>query len=206
MVGSSLAKKLVLKPGNRVLILNHEAEFQDSINALKTFFIETVHTTGRYDAIIVFVNNQSELERITQPVIRAVTESTIFWIAYPKASSGIQTDITRDKGWESVTTHGMIPVSQVSVDEKWSALRFRHVTAVKKITRGSTTGERKDLKIPADFLDALSANHLLVAFEKLAFTHRKEYICWIEEAKKEDTRIKRVAKAVIMIAENKKPG
>ena len=59
--------------------------------------------------------------------------------------------------------------------------------------------------IPTDFAEALrKAPQSLAFFEQLAPTHRKEYIRWIEEAKKPETRQNRIAKAVGMLTEGKK--
>jgi hypothetical protein len=45
-----------------------------------------------------------------------------FWVAYPKAN---RTDINRDKLWPILAEHGFRPVSQIALDDTWSALRFR---------------------------------------------------------------------------------
>ncbi len=47
------------------------------------------------------------------------------WAAYPKKTSGIDTDITRDHGWEALNAAGLRPVRQIAIDDTWSALRFR---------------------------------------------------------------------------------
>lgn len=61
--------------------------------------------------------------------------------------------------------------------------------------------------IPPAFKALLSKEGLLVAFEKLSYTHRKEYVRWIEEAKKEDTRQRRLEKAIAMLRKGvKTPG
>ncbi|HOW31042.1 MAG TPA: YdeI/OmpD-associated family protein [Bacteroidales bacterium] len=200
----SLLKKMHIKPGNRLLLLNSDADFIDAVQKSNLLIVETRLSSGDYDAVLLYVNNSVELQKFVTIALKAVLPSTAFWVAYPKGSSGAKTDITRDKGWEPITGKGFIPVSQVSVDEKWSVLRFKPESQVKKITRGNTTGNQKELVIPADFLETLTTNHLLIAFEKMAFTHRKEYIRWIEEAKKEETRCRRISKAAEMISQNKK--
>jgi hypothetical protein len=62
------------------------------------------------------------------------------WLLYPKKSSRIATDITRDRGWEPVHEAGFLPVAQVAVDGDWSALRFRRREEIREITRRSPTG------------------------------------------------------------------
>jgi uncharacterized protein YdeI (YjbR/CyaY-like superfamily) len=61
--------------------------------------------------------------------------------------------------------------------------------------------EPRAIATPPDLLKALSARKSAkAAWDKLSYTHRKEYINAIEEAKKPETRARRIAKAVEMIA------
>jgi hypothetical protein len=62
----------------------------------------------------------------------------------------------------------------------------------------------RTLEIPPDFAKRLKEEKLLVGFEKLSYTHRREYIRWITEAKKEETRLNRMRKAVAMLREGTK--
>jgi uncharacterized protein YdeI (YjbR/CyaY-like superfamily) len=58
--------------------------------------------------------------------------------------------------------------------------------------------------IPAALKALLKKEGLLAGFEKLSYTHRKEYVKWIEDAKKEETRQNRMAKAVAMLKQRVK--
>jgi len=65
----------------------------------------------------------------------------------------------------------------------------------------------RTVQTPKDLKALLKNEELLARFEKLSYTHRKEYIRWIEEAKKEETRQRRLAKCVEMLkAGIKTPG
>src|SRR5215471_3214952 len=67
--------------------------------------------------------------------------------------------------------------------------------------------EIRTVEVPADFQKLLKQNGLLPLFEKLSYTHRKEYCRWITEAKKEETRSRRLEKAVEMLSKGvKTPG
>ncbi len=57
----------------------------------------------------------------------------------------------------------------------------------------------RTIVVPKDFNDALKTEKLLTLFEKMSFTHRKEYITWIESAKKQATRELRIVKALEML-------
>lgn len=56
------------------------------------------------------------------------------------------------------------------------------------------------VEVPADLATAFAADPgAAAAFERLAYSHRKEYVRWVTEAKREQTRIDRIAKAVEMV-------
>jgi len=57
----------------------------------------------------------------------------------------------------------------------------------------------RTIAAPKDFIDALKAEKLLTSFEKMSFSHRKEYITWIESAKKQETRESRIVNALEML-------
>lgn len=60
------------------------------------------------------------------------------------------------------------------------------------------------LEIPAELKKAMQKAGVLPKFEALSYTHRKEYCRWIADAKKEETRARRLEKAVAMLAEGVK--
>jgi uncharacterized protein YdeI (YjbR/CyaY-like superfamily) len=65
----------------------------------------------------------------------------------------------------------------------------------------------RTVEVPAAFAAAMKKAGLLIAFEKLSYTHRKEYCRWITEAKKEETRTARLTKAIEMLKKGiKTPG
>jgi uncharacterized protein YdeI (YjbR/CyaY-like superfamily) len=57
------------------------------------------------------------------------------------------------------------------------------------------------VEVPAKFKELMKRERLLPFFEGLSYTHRKEYCRWIAEAKKEETQLRRLAKAVEMLRE-----
>jgi len=59
--------------------------------------------------------------------------------------------------------------------------------------------EVRTVAVPAQFAKLIKQEGLLAVFEKLSYTHRKEYCRWITDAKKEETRLKRLGKAIEML-------
>jgi hypothetical protein len=75
--------------------------------------------------ILAFVRNRAELDQRMAELGPVLTPTTLFWVAYPKQSSKVETDLNRDKGWESVERLGWQGIAQVAVDATWAATRFR---------------------------------------------------------------------------------
>jgi len=80
---------------------------------------------GQYAFVHLFVNNQAELAEFAPLALGALQYDGLLWISYPKRSSKVATDLTRDRGWEPITGRGLQGVTQIAIDETWSALRFR---------------------------------------------------------------------------------
>jgi len=81
--------------------------------------------TGTFDFVQVFVRNEAELAKLAPKAVAALEPEGILWISFPKGSSRIQTDLTRDKGWDSVRKMPLKWITLVSVDETWSAFGMR---------------------------------------------------------------------------------
>jgi hypothetical protein len=72
-------------------------------------------------ATTVWSSDPSRLDLVGQ-----LAEPRAFWVAYPK---GNRSDVNRNSLWPILAEHGMRPISQVAVDQVWSALRFRALEA-----------------------------------------------------------------------------
>jgi len=121
MPGTSLAQKLKLKPGARAAVINAPDGYLKELDAQDV----SVYTSldGTYDWLQVFVRSQSELAALMGDVKAALKPSGLLWLAFPKGSSGIQTDLTRDRGWDTVKDLKWITL--VSINETWSAFSLR---------------------------------------------------------------------------------
>ena len=81
---------------------------------------------------LVFVNDSKSLHAFLSTQLVNIEQDSIFWIAYPKGTSLVETDINRDIIRNSVEKYGIQTVSAISIDETWSALRFRPIDKVGK--------------------------------------------------------------------------
>jgi hypothetical protein len=122
---TSLSKKLLFKPGLRALILNAPPNYLKLLDDLPEDNVLDTRIDGQYAFVHLFVSSQSELAEFAPLALSALQYDGLFWISYPKRSSKVATDLTRDRGWEPITGRGLQGVTQIAIDETWSALRFR---------------------------------------------------------------------------------
>jgi hypothetical protein len=116
----------------RVLILNSPESYPEVLGELPQELQLHREAMGSYDFVHLFVKNFAELDEWIDCALKAVEHDALFWISYPKGSSGVQTDLNRDSLWEAMLPKGIRPVTQVSVDQTWSAVRFRPAESVGK--------------------------------------------------------------------------
>lgn len=119
-----LAQKLNLKTGYRGLVMNAPRTFDYSELFWDMMVSDTV-TDQPVDFVLLFVHNKAELEAHLAQAKTAVKPDGKLWIAYPKGSSKVETDLNRDKLWMLLKEHHLDVVRQIAVDEVWSAMRFK---------------------------------------------------------------------------------
>ena len=115
----STAEKLLIKP-NATVWPSH-ADRLDLVGPLPAG-TTTATGMGTADVAIVFADDAAGLRKILTRQRAHLAKPTVLWIAYPK---GNRTDVNRDSLWPILSEYGMRPITQVAVDETWSALRFR---------------------------------------------------------------------------------
>jgi hypothetical protein len=125
MQESSLAKKMKLKTGQRAAIINAPDGYLKELSPLPTGVEVVEKLQGTFDWVQIFVKNKAELEKLVPRVTRVLKPESLLWLSFPKGSSKIQTDLTRDKGWDSLRQTDLKWVNLVSVNETWSAFALR---------------------------------------------------------------------------------
>jgi hypothetical protein len=125
MTDNALAKKLKLKPGQRAALINAPAGYVDSLRPLPERIELADQLDGQFDWVQVFLKTQAELETLFPRLIQALKPQSMLWFTFPKGTSKIQTDLTRDKGWDAVQGADLKWINLISVDETWSAFAVR---------------------------------------------------------------------------------
>lgn len=204
-MASLTAQKLKIKDGDTILTINAPSDYKKSLGPLPAG--SKITENGRiFKQVHWFVKDKAQMEKELKKVTPLIKDDVICWIFYPKGTSKIQTDLTRDKGWEELLKHDMQWISLISFDETWSAFGMRQMRETDK-KKEKTPKERlildfvdpktKTVKLPDDFESALKKNKKQEAFfNMLSFTNKKEYVEWIVTAKKEETRNERVKAAI----------
>jgi hypothetical protein len=127
---SALAAKLLIRPHQRVTLLNPPDGFTDRLAPLPDEATIEIEPMEASDVVVVFVENRAILQRDANAALSFSRRDGVLWLAFPKGTSRLKTDLSRDAGWEVMTTAGYVGVSLVSIDETWSAFRFRPVDLV----------------------------------------------------------------------------
>jgi len=136
MTENALIKKLQFKPGLRALFLNAPEGYVASLGPLPDGVALVDGPAGTLDFVQLFVRDSAELITHAPAALAAIKRDGVLWISYPKKSSGIVSDLTRDIGWAPITAARLRPVTQIAVDETWSAVRWRPIELVKSRTSG----------------------------------------------------------------------
>lgn len=125
MPTSSLARKLLIKSGQRVAVFNAPPGYLDQLDLPPGTVVAADPIDGEFEMVHLFAHDVAELDRLAPRAIRFSKPDGLLWISYPKQSSKRKSDLTRDVGWSSVNAAGLVGVSLISIDDVWSAMRFR---------------------------------------------------------------------------------
>jgi hypothetical protein len=119
MSPKSVAEKLLIKPGTT--LWSSDPARLDLVEPLPDG-VRTVDAIADATTAVVFADNANSLHQILEAHEDHLARPSVLWVAYPK---GNRTDVNRDTLWPILGEYGMRPITQISVDEVWSALRFR---------------------------------------------------------------------------------
>jgi len=131
---TELLKKLNYKGQRRIAVLNSAGPFLQGLHeVLGDVIIDTmIDQRCPYEFILIFVKNRAEVKQTAPVALHNLTADGILWFCYRKKSSlRSRPDLERDNGWEMLNEAGFYGIRMVSVDDEWSALRFRNRKYIK---------------------------------------------------------------------------
>jgi hypothetical protein len=167
----------------------------------------------RIDFALVFAVNIHQLNGILREVIPALHSEGKMWVAYPKTASKISSDLNRDCSWELLRDGGFEGITEVTLDHVWSAIRFKKADEPVKVEKPEPKAIEvkgvdfdKNLIVAPTELEKIFTRHKKARefFQALSFTNQKEYVSWIEGAKRDETRTRRLEATVEKLLAGKK--
>ncbi len=216
MSNQTLFEKLQLKDEKNLLIQGLPSSIEKQFAKL-TYAknVTPLLKSKKVDFALVFALSQHQLNNVLKEVFPALHEDTKLWVAYPKTTSKIVSDLNRDCSWELLTRNEYESVRQVALDHVWSAIRFKKLDKIPNRERAFSEIKSSELKgvdfekrlvVPPVELGKLFTKHEEAQefFSSLSFTNQKEYVTWIEGAKKEETRKRRLETALEKLLAGKK--
>ena len=115
---TELARKLRIVDGRRVRLMHAPDRHAPLLG-------DVARTSGTADVVLLYSRMRAQLDRDAPAATAAVEDGGVLWVCYPKLSAKTPSDLSREAVRDGMAAHGWHPVSQVSIDHTWSALRFK---------------------------------------------------------------------------------
>jgi len=122
--GSPLPKKLGITPGARVACLDAPPDFAQLLEPLPEGVTLVDDLDQSAGVVVFFTVSRSELEGRIEELKAAIAPDGGAWVAWPKRTSGVPTDMTEDVVREVALPLGLVDNKVCAIDETWSGLRL----------------------------------------------------------------------------------
>ena len=122
--GTPLPKKLGIREGSRLAIVSAPDGFEQVLGPLPSGVEVRAGARGRCDVVVFFVTRRAELTRRFPSFVRALAPDGGLWVAWPKKTSGVATDLGFDAVQEIGLGTGLVDNKVCAIDATWSGLRF----------------------------------------------------------------------------------
>jgi hypothetical protein len=206
-----LLEKLRLNIDKPLWLINAPAECPEYFSDFKTK--QKLGKEKPAAQLMLFATDSTELNHYLPLLADYISFDTLFWICYPKKTGAISSDLIQMKHWDVVSQSGYRGQTSVSIDDNWSAVRFTNAPRKKPSDCDLPMEERKaegidfvkrTVTLPADAQAAVNKfKGLSDYFYAQSFTCKKEHVTAITDAKKMETRQRRIEKMVEMLQQKK---
>jgi hypothetical protein len=122
--GTPLARKLGIREGDRVGVANAPEGFDATLGEVPDGTVVINGVRGKLDVAVAFFTRRRDLERRLASLRKAIEPDGGLWIAWPKRSSGVETDITENTIRDVALPTGLVDNKVCAIDETWSGLRL----------------------------------------------------------------------------------
>lgn len=122
--GTPLAKKLGIKAGHSVALLNAPRGFRATLVGVPPDVKFTERVNSAHDVVHFFTRSKAELVKDLPKLGRKIAQDGMIWVSWPKKASKVETDITEDVVRDLALKNGLVDVKVCAVDEVWSGLKL----------------------------------------------------------------------------------
>jgi hypothetical protein len=122
--GTPLPKKLGIKEGSRVAILDAPEGFVATLSPMPDGVEVVTRASGHLDVAVVFATRQAALGRRLGPAVRALEPDGGLWLCWPKKASKVDTDLSFDVVQRLGLEAGLVDNKSASIDDVYQGLRF----------------------------------------------------------------------------------
>ncbi len=139
-MSQTLFEKLQLEDEKNLLIQGLPSTIEKQFSKLSfSKNVTPLLKTRKIDFALVFALNSKQLHKILSEVCPALHAESKLWVAFPKATSKITSDLNRDCTWEYLTKEGFESGEKVGLDYVWSALRFTKSECFEGVSNSSSS-------------------------------------------------------------------
>ena len=119
-----LTKKLGIKEGFKVLVIEGPAEYRALLAPLPASVAFTSTATSSTNLVHVFATKRNSLTRLLPTLRKKLSPEAAIWVSWPKKSSKVATDITEDTIRDVALPLGLVDIKVCAVTEVWSGLKL----------------------------------------------------------------------------------
>lgn len=156
--------------------------------------------------LVFFPLSSGQLDAKFDTIISKLADTAVFWIAWPKKTGRISSDLARNETWERTLNSDWQGVSSISINDDWTGLRLKKKDPSASYKREVPMHERetegidyvnRTASLPQYVLKLVKPHKGLEEFfHSMSFTHKREYLEAIADAKKPETRLRRIEKMI----------
>ncbi len=196
----SMIEKLNLVDEKNILIQGLPSSIEKQFSKLAyAKNVTPLLRTRKIDFALLFAIHQHQMCAILSDVFPALHADSKLWIAYPKTTSKIASDLNRDCSWQVLFDHDFEIDSQVALDHVWMAICFKKLDMaianqnVDEDVKENEEFDRRLIKLPAE-LEIFFIKHKKAKdfFKSLSVDDQKDMVSSIEDAKRADTKKRRL--------------
>lgn len=150
---NAVFKKLNFKDQKVIHVLGAPEEFAAAVDEMRPLTGITTTLAKQKDVsfVLTFVTKQHEVDQFADAIAKCTSSDAVVWVAFPKGSSKrLKCEFNRDNGWQHMGEHGFEPVRMIAIDADWTALRFRRVEHIQKMTRSRALTDEGKRRIAKD--------------------------------------------------------